>query len=304
MSRSRAQQRPTSVAPEVDGPIRLQRILAAAGLGSRRQCEELIQTGRVEVDRQVVTELGTKADPASQEIRVDGVTLSQPRLVYFAVHKPTGVVCTSRDPAGRPRAIDLVPYGGRLFTVGRLDMSSEGLLLVTNDGPLADRLTHPRYGVPKTYQVEVAGTLDRPELERLRRGVHLAEGVARAISARVVRRYRNSTLLEIVLSEGRNREIRRMLARMGHKVERLKRTAIGPLRLAELPPGAARPLEREELRRLKRFAAGKPVRLAKSRPQRKPAKTQAIPARTVIGQDGGPTKGRPRPNRRKSQKQR
>jgi 23S rRNA pseudouridine2605 synthase len=239
---------------EAQGPERLQKILASAGLGSRRHCEELIAAGRVVVDRRVVTELGTRVDRHEQEIRVDGVPLAEPRLVYFMVNKPPGFVSTNRDPSGRPRVIDLVQYGSRLFTVGRLDKSSEGLILVTNDGELANRLTHPRYGVEKTYQVEVAGTLDRDELKRLRHGVRLAEGFARVVSAKVVRQYRHSTLLEIVLAEGRNREIRRLLARVGHKVERLKRTALGPLRLAELPPGHVRPLEHDEIRRLKRAA--------------------------------------------------
>ncbi|MEX0678160.1 MAG: pseudouridine synthase [Pirellulales bacterium] len=259
------QQPPAADAAASSGSMRLQKILAASGLGSRRQCEQLIVAGRVEVDRRVVTELGAKADPAHQEIRVDGVGLAKPRLVYFAVNKPPGVVSTSRDPTGRPRVIDLVPYRGRLFTVGRLDMSSEGLILVTNDGALADRLTHPRYGVEKTYQVEVAGTLVREQFARLQHGVHLAQGFARVVSARVVRVYRQSTQLEIVLSEGRNREIRRILARVGHKVLRLRRIAIGPLRLADLPPGQARPLERDEVRRLKRFARADSRRSAAGR---------------------------------------
>ena len=253
MPRSAPVRKPSAARPST-GPQRLQKILAAAGLGSRRQCEQLIVAGRVEVDRRVVTELGARADLAQQEVRVDGVGLATSRPVYFAVNKPPGVVSTNRDPAGRPRVIDLVPYPGRLFTVGRLDMSSEGLILVTNDGELADRLTHPRYRVEKTYQVEVAGTLPSKQFERLRHGVHLAEGFARVASARVARAYRQSTLLEIVLAEGRNREIRRILARVGHKVLRLRRIAIGPLRLGELPPGEARPLDRDEVRRLKRFA--------------------------------------------------
>ena len=298
MPRTRSTEQPPPPA-NADPAQRLQRLLAAAGLGSRRQCEELILTGRVEVDRQVVTELGTKADPATQEIRVDGVKLPRPRLVYFVVNKPPGVVSTNRDPSGRPRVIDLVPYSGRLFTVGRLDMSSEGLILVTNDGDLADRLTHPRYGVEKTYQVEVAGSLDRKELERLRRGVHLAEGFARVVSARVIKQYKQSTLVEIVLAEGRNREIRRILARVGHKVERLRRVAIGPLRMAELPSGQTRELEREELRRLRRAAHGRTQQ--KSASKRTPTaapkakQTPAKPAgRTVIG--GGqakPSKAKP-----------
>ncbi|HTM55702.1 MAG TPA: pseudouridine synthase [Pirellulales bacterium] len=276
---------------------RLQKILASAGIGSRRKCEELILAGRVEVDRKVVNQLGAKADPHTQEIRVDGVALARPRLVYFMVHKPKGVVSTNYDPSGRPRVVDLVQYEGRLFTVGRLDMSSEGLILVTNDGELANRLTHPRYGVEKTYQVEVAGTLERKELDKLRKGVHLAEGFAHVVSAKIIRPYQHSTLLEIVLSEGRNREIRRILARVGHKVERLKRIAIGPLRLADLPPGAMRPLEREELKRLRQAARGQ----ARKSPPRRRTKTplakpqNKIPMRTVIG--GTPaTKKSPRPN--------
>jgi 23S rRNA pseudouridine2605 synthase len=281
-----------------DGPLRLQKILAAAGLGSRRQCEELILTGRVEVDRQVVTELGTKADPLRQEIRVDGVNLPRPKLVYFIVNKPSGVLSTNSDPSGRPRVIDLVPYPGRLFAIGRLDMSSEGMILVTNDGELADRLTHPRYGVEKTYHVEVAGSLERAELEKLRKGVHLAEGFAKVVSAKVLRSYKQSTLVEIVLAEGRNREIRRILARVGHKVERLRRVAIGPLRLADLPLGTSRPLERDEIKQLKRAARGlqtdrKPPAKRKPKKAFVPAAKSGPPPRTVIGGDTPPKRPRP-----------
>jgi 23S rRNA pseudouridine2605 synthase len=265
----------------------LQKILASAGLGSRRKCEELILSGRVEVDRRVVSQLGAKADCRHQEVRVDGVPLPRPRRVYFLVNKPAGVVSTNSDPSGRARVIDLVGYPGRLFTVGRLDMSSEGLILVTNDGALANRLTHPRYGVEKTYQVEVAGMLDRKELQKLRQGVHLAEGFARVASAKVVRQYHHSTLLEIVLNEGRNREIRRILARVGHKVERLKRIALGPVRLADLPPGEVRALVRDEVRALRQATRGmqpraprKPARLAAARPPK-----AAGPTRAIIGGD-------------------
>lgn len=284
---------------QIEGPERLQKILAAAGLGSRRQCEELIQSGRVDVDRKTVTELGTKADPTAQDIRVDGVALPRPRLVYFVVNKPPGILSTNNDPSGRPRVIDLVPYPGRLFTVGRLDMSSEGLILVTNDGDLADRLTHPRYGVEKTYQVEVAGVLQRRELEKLRHGVHLAEGFAKIVSVQVVRQYKQSTLLEIVLAEGRNREIRRILARVGHKVERLKRIAIGPLRLAELPIGHVRELDRDELKKLRRAAVftedTRPARPAKRRDQRPKAAVAAPPkpTRSIIGGDSSAQPRRP-----------
>ncbi len=283
---------------ELAGPQRVQKILAAAGLGSRRHCEELILAGRVEVDRKTVRELGTKADRESQEIRVDGVPLAQPRLVYFMVNKPPGVLSTNADPSGRPRVIDMIAYTGRLFTVGRLDMSSEGLILVTNDGELANRLTHPRYGVEKTYQVEVAGVLERKELDVLRRGVHLAEGVARVVSAKVIRQYKQSTLLEIVLNEGRNREIRRILARVGHKVERLRRVAFGPVRLADLPDGHVRPLEKDELRRLKQAAQGIDTKAQSPRRARKPqapkAAQPAAKVRAVIGGDQPPA---PRPRK-------
>jgi 23S rRNA pseudouridine2605 synthase len=212
----------------------------------------LILEGRVEVDRQVVTVLGVKADPDRQEIRVDGEPLPRTRRAVYAVHKPKGVITTNRDPAGRPRVIDLLPPDlGRLYPVGRLDAASEGLILVTNDGELANRITHPRYGVEKTYQVEVAGHPDEKVLAELQRGVHLAEGVARALRIRTKSRRANSTLMEMVLDEGRNREIRRLLARVGHKVLRLTRIAVGPVRLGELASGAFRPLTSAELRALR-----------------------------------------------------
>ena len=236
---------------------RLQKVLAAAGLGSRRQCEELILAGRVEVDGKVVTELGTRVGPGRHQIRVDGVRLRQPRRVYYALNKPPGVVCTNRDPSGRPRAIDLIPaVRERVFTVGRLDLHSEGLILLTNDGELANQLTHPRYRIQKTYRVLVAGHPDREVIAKLRRGVHLAEGLARVVGLRISKRYKQSTLLEIVLSEGRNREIRRVLARVGHKVLRLTRLAIGPLRLGGLAPGEYRRLGAREIDALRRATAG------------------------------------------------
>jgi 23S rRNA pseudouridine2605 synthase len=235
---------------------RLQKVLAAAGVASRRECEQMILEGRVEVDRNVVTELGTRVDSTRQEIRVDGESLSRPRRVYFAVHKPPGVVSTSRDPAGRPRVTDLLPPGmPRAFCVGRLDMSSEGLILVTNDGELANKLAHPRHGVEKIYQVQVAGHVEPETLAKLKRGVHLAEGVAHAKHVRVKSRQKNSTILEMVLDEGRNREIRRLLARMKHKVQRLKRIAVGPVRLGDLPRGAVRPLTRQEVAALEQAVA-------------------------------------------------
>ena len=254
---------------------RLQKVLAAAGFGSRRECESLIQEGRVEVDRQVVTQLGTRVDADRQEVRLDGVVLRQPRSVYLALNKPPGVVSTNRDPQGRQRVVDLVPNDIRLFSVGRLDRFSEGLLVLTNDGDLANRLTHPRYGVEKTYRVRVAGNPSVESIRQLRHGVYLAEGFARVASVRIKKRHGKSTELEIVLDEGRNREVRRLLARIGHKVIQLCRVAIGPLRLGEMPAGSYRQLTQREVRQLRSAVdGGGQGRQAtvRGRPGAKPAK--------------------------------
>lgn len=256
------------------GPERLQKVLAAAGVGSRRDCEELIREGRVEVDRKVVTELGTRVDPLAHEIRVDGEALRRPKRVYFAVNKPAGVVTTNYDPSGRPRVVDLVPTEERVFAVGRLDRASEGLILVTNDGEFANRLTHPRYGVTKTYLVRVAGSPTQAELAKLRRGVHLAEGYCKVESLQVKGKHKGSTDMVIVLSEGRNREIRRILARVGHKVLQLRRLAVGRLKLSDLPLGAWRRLMPAEINGL--MAEAK----ERKREQRGPKKPRG-PARPV-----------------------
>ncbi len=245
--------RPARPETQRHGPERLQKVLAAAGLGSRRHCEELILTGRVEVDRKVVMELGTRVDPACQQIRVDGQDLRKPKVVWYALNKPVGVVCTNRDPGGRRRAIDLVAdTRERLFPVGRLDMNSEGLLLLTNDGDLANRLAHPRYGIAKTYRVMVAGQPTVETLAQLRRGVYLSEGLTQVTGITIRRHYKKSTILEMVLQEGKNREIRRVLARVGHKVMRLVRVAMGPVKLGELQPGESRRLTPQEVDALRR----------------------------------------------------
>lgn len=235
--------------------VRLQRVMAAAGIASRRQCEQIIREGRVEVDGVTVTELGTKVDPARQRIMVDGQAVRTRRHVYFVLNKPTGVLSTNHDEAGRLRAIDLVESTERIYTVGRLDKSSEGLIIITNDGDLANRLTHPRFGVEKTYSVRVAGRPAPEHLTRLKTGIHLAEGMARCAEVRIKKEMQNCTDLEIVLKEGRNREIRRALSTLGHKVVRLKRIAIGPIRLGELPQGAYRELTPVELASLRKSGA-------------------------------------------------
>lgn len=231
--------------------IRLQKFLASCGLGSRRACEQFITDGRVAVDGRVVDQLGATVDPSRQRIALDGEPLRIERKKYFALYKPRGVVCTNRDPAGRPRVIDLLPPGGpRLFPVGRLDAESEGLILVTNDGDLAQKLAHPRYRIYRKYLVQVAGVPNRPALDRLREGEHFAEGRFRVHSARLLKKQGQSGHVEVVLSEGQNREVRRLFARIGHKVMRLKRVAFGPIQLGRLSRGEHRPLTTAELTEL------------------------------------------------------
>ncbi len=225
-------------------------MLASAGFGSRRQCEELIEEGRVDVDGDIVTKLGTTVDPDTSKIRVDGVLLKKQKLVYFAVNKPIGVVTTNSDPQGRPRVVDLVPHSERVFPVGRLDRSSEGLILLTNDGDLAQKLTHPKFGVRKVYRVTVAGKVTPETMKQMRQGIYIAEGRVSVEGAKILKARGKATEMEIVLREGKNREIRRILARLGHKVQQLRRIAVGPLRLGDMPPGAYRIVSREEVKKL------------------------------------------------------
>lgn len=232
---------------------RLQKVLARAGFGSRRQCESLIAQGRVTVDGRVVDQPGLRVDSSGQKIAVDGERVRSERLVYYLLNKPRGVLSTNYDPSGRPRVIDLVGrVSQRLFSVGRLDKESEGLLLLTNDGELANRLAHPKYCVPKTYVVQVAGCPKASELAQIRRGVHLAGGRVAPESVRRIGTQGRSTFLQIVLSEGQNREIRRMLARLGQKVMRLRRVRIGPLADPGLKSGQFRKLRLDEIRALER----------------------------------------------------
>ncbi len=277
------------------GSMRLQKVMAAAGVGSRRHCEELILAGRVEIDGRTVKKLGTKVDSGTQEIRVDGEVLKTARApVYYLVNKPDGVVSTNYDPAGRMRVIDMVPQHAHehLFTVGRLDMSSEGLILVTNDGELANRLTHPRYGIEKTYMALVAGQIPAAEIDKLREGVRLAEGVARCVSVHVRKALPQSTLLEIVLAEGKNREIRRILAKVGHKVLTLKRIAIGDVKLRDLKVGEFRRLSRDELKTLRNAKPTRTKRPFRRRPVAETAETGAESDVTPIvdtrDRDAGP----------------
>jgi 23S rRNA pseudouridine2605 synthase len=251
--------------------MRLQRFLAQAGLGSRRKCEELVVSGRVTIDGREVDELGTTVDPENQVVCLDGERIKLEAKQYYLINKPPGYVCTHRDPQGRPRAVDLVPQDGpRLFTVGRLDENSRGLLLVTNDGELANRLAHPRFQVERTYEVQVVGRPTRESLETLTRGLHFTDGRFRIRGYRRRKVQKNSTFLEITLTEGRNREIRRLFARVGHKVLKLTRIGFGPLRLAKLKEGEYRALTAGELNSLRELVQkGTADRPSAAKPQPK-----------------------------------
>lgn len=246
---------------------RLNKYLAHAGVGSRRQCDELIAAGRVSVAGQPVRDLGLRVAPG-QQVCVDGQPVHAERHVYWLVNKPKGYLCTNHDPAGRPLAIDLVPtkVTQRVYTVGRLDEASEGLLLLTNDGDLANRLMHPRYGVEKTYLVQVAGTPRPEDLRQLLQGVWLSEGHVKAKHVKRLKSHGDSTWLRIVLAEGKNREIRRMLARLKHKVLNLRRIAIGPIQLQTLRTGKARKPSAAELDSLRALAERRNKRV-KSEPE-------------------------------------
>ena len=234
---------------DVPGGIRLQKVLAAAGVGSRRHCEEMIGEGRIEVDGEVVRRYGARVDPSSQIIRVDGRRIpASESLVYLALNKPAGVLTTMSDARGRPTIADyLGDRGERLFHVGRLDYDTEGLMLLMNDGDLAHRLTHPRFGVLKTYLADVPAPLSRDVGRQLLTGIELSDGIAAADRFRVVERAGQRALVEITLHEGRKHIVRRMLAEAGHPVSRLVRTQVGPVSLGSLRPGTTRRLSTREV---------------------------------------------------------
>jgi len=242
----------TATTPEGGGGVRLQKFLATAGVASRRESERLIQAGRVAVNGRVVTKLGSRVDPAKDRVRVDGTAVGRPeRLVYYLLHKPKGCVSTVRDPAGRPTVLELLRgVKERVFPVGRLDWNSEGLLILTNDGDLALRLTHPRNHVPRVYRVKVKGLVRKEAIEAVRRGLFL-DG-RRTLPAPVARvSSQTNSWLEVVLYEGRRNQLRRVFERLGHPVLKLRRTAIGPIADRDLRPGEFRSLTAAEVARLK-----------------------------------------------------
>lgn len=233
---------------------RIQKVLARAGVGSRRAVEEMIAAGRVRVNGEV-PEPGRRIDPQKDKVEVDGSPVPlDAALVHYFLNKPVGVVATAADPEGRPTVVDLLDAEERIWPVGRLDIDSEGAIILTNDGDLALKLTHPRYEVPKTYLVEVTGSVRRETVGLLRKGVDLDDGPTAPARVRIADKSGGMTLLEITITEGRNQQVRRMCDAIGHPAVRLVRTAIGPLQLGRLKPGRWRRLSPVEVQGLHRAA--------------------------------------------------
>jgi len=231
---------------------RLQKVLAAAGVDSRRKCEELILSGIVRVNRRVVDTLPTFVDPEKDVIIVNGKKIHPERKVYFLLNKPKGVICTSRDPQGRKKAIDMVPAQQRIFCVGRLDADTTGIIILTNDSELTNKLTHPRYRIPKTYVATVKGQISSEQAENLKKGIWLAQGKTARALVKILKRSHKQSLIEITIRQGLNRQIRRMLAKVALPVKSLKRTRIGKLTTRGLSVGRFRVLTKSEIEYLKR----------------------------------------------------
>jgi pseudouridine synthase len=243
--------------------IRLQKILSAAGVASRRAAERLIVEGRVSVNGETITQLGTRADPDADDIRVDGRRIGRPKRRYIVLHKPRGYVTTRSDPEHRKTVLDLLGLQEYLYPVGRLDYDSEGLLLLTNDGELAARLMHPRYGVEREYEARVRGVPEPAALRRMAQGVRIEGRRTAPADVRLVEAGRGArgdqSIISVVLHEGRTRQVRKMCEAVGHPVVRLRRVRVGPIRLGALGPGEFRNLTREEVRQLEKAATGPAV---------------------------------------------
>jgi len=268
------------------GMERLQKVLAQCGVGSRRECETMIEQGRVQIDGKVVTKMGTKIEPGTVEIKVDGERVRVEERVYYLVNKPRGCVCTSSPEHGAWRVIDLVPDQKRIYTVGRLDERSEGLVLLTNDGELSNIICHPRYQVDKTYRLTVQGRVEPKQLERIEKGVWLPEGKSAPAQVRRVERHGASTVVTVTLWEGRSRELRRIFAKVDLRVSDLVRTAIGPLRLEGMKPGAYRRLGEEDLAFARERMRGDWKPPVAWRPGSRPAHRSGSPARGRGGRPG------------------
>jgi len=235
------------------GKQRLQKVLAAAGVASRRACEELILEGSVRVNGKVVDTLPAFVDPDADVITVDGKRVRAEAKVYYLLNKPKNVICTSSDPYGRKKAVDLIDGRERVFCVGRLDADTTGGIILTNDSELANRLTHPRYELAKTYEATIKGRIEGEAIERLKQGAWLAEGKTGRAAVRVLHRARDESTVEIAIRQGLNRQVRRMLARVGFKVKALRRTKIGNITIKGLPVGASRRLTVSEIQYLKKI---------------------------------------------------
>jgi pseudouridine synthase len=226
---------------------RLQKYMAAAGVDSRRKCEELILQGKVRVNGRLVDSLPAFVDPAVDEVVVSGRRLRPPQRVYYLLNKPKGVICTSHDPQGRPCATDLIDSRQRIFCVGRLDADTTGLIILTNDTELANRLTHPRYGLPKTYVARIRGSITPQAVEKLKKGIWLPEGRTGSAALKILKRSTQESLVQITISQGLNRQVRRMFLAVGHKVLALRREKIGRITDRGLGIGHWRSLTRAEI---------------------------------------------------------
>lgn len=234
------------------GMQRLQKILASAGVDSRRNCEQLILENAVTVNGKLVNELPAFANPENDDIRVNGQRIKKTEKVYFLLNKPKGVICTSFDPQGRPKVIDLVDCSQRLVSVGRLDVDTTGAIILTNDTELVNRLTHPKYELPKTYHIVVRGRVEGTDVEKLKKGIWLSEGKTKSAGVKIISRSHTETTLQIVISQGLNRQIRRMFSQLGYKVKSLKRIQIGDIVLKGIAVGNYKRLTRPQLAYLKR----------------------------------------------------
>lgn len=275
---------------------RLHKYLAHCGIASRRECETLIEEGRVEVNGSVVTRQGTKIDPAVDTIAVDGETVKAEKKVYYLVNKPRGYLCTNDDERGRPRVVDLVREDKRIYTVGRLDEDSEGLILLTNDGTLANVISHPRYEVDKTYKLLVRGNVHPESVRKIEQGVWLSDGKTAPAHVRRIARKGPNTLVTVTLWEGRNRELRRIFAKVGLRVQSLERTAIGPLRTDGLPKGAFRRVDTRELAfAFARLKPGwRPTAKKKASAKKRPARPGNAPHKPSTSGSTRAAPGKPR----------
>ncbi len=234
---------------------RLQKVLAGAGVDSRRNCEELILEGAVRVNRKVIDTLPAFVDPGKDVITVNGRRIFAANKLYFLLNKPKGVICTNSDPQGRRRAIDIIKSRERIFCVGRLDIDTTGLIILTNDSELTNKMTHPRYGLPKTYTVRVKGMVEGPAIEKLKKGIWLAEGKTARAAVKVLKRSHKESAIEITIKQGINRQIRRMLAKVGLNVKSLKRTKIGKIGDRGIGVGKFRNLTKAEIAYLKKITS-------------------------------------------------